>query len=106
MKTDKKAPPMAPDKLLAKCILKASEIREQSFDHAAANASSIQADKDRSKNSNNVYSGITDFRRFYRKTIAESCEEACSNTGLSAILHILLDNSWNESINWAKDTLA
>lgn len=78
----------------ASVILRAAEIREESFDHKAADKAE--------KESNHV-----DFSKFYRKDLYEASEEASKEAGLNPEMaqpiSLLLITAWNDILAWAKE---
>lgn len=79
---------------LAQMVLKAAELRENSFDSLAAPA----ADK---------YSGIAlDYEQFYKLSLQEAVVLAGDLSGFDSRMdvpvYLLLKNSWNTSLQWAR----
>ncbi len=83
---------------LARTIERAAEIREKSFDQ-------VQCDKD-TESVKGVMHTI-DTSKYYALTLKEACDEACDENGwdtrATQIVYLILRNSWNESLDWAKE---
>jgi len=81
---------------LAAAILKAAEIHEASYDHEAA--------KTAAENEKGV-----DFNKFYLIPLHVACNTAAVEVGFGTRgtqpIYLLLKNSWNDSLEWAKDAL-
>lgn len=96
------------EKKIAKAILRAAQIREESFDKASFNKAieeAIDSYQERRKISlHALYPGI-DASTFYKKDLATSCQEAAIEVGLPASLSYLLSLSfhdWNNMEGWAR----
>lgn len=81
-------------KALAKAVLDAQRIREESYDHESAKT----GDK------------IVDYNKFYSKSLYDSAYEAVENAGLEEStaqpVYLLLRNCWSSIQLWADDVLA
>lgn len=79
-------------------ILIAARLREKSFDGDAA-----RAERKMREQANPDGFPIIDYKKFYRKTIAEAAEEACVIVGfdnrMGNFIYLLLTNSWNDAIS-------
>lgn len=78
---------------LARCILKAAKIHEESYDTAAA---------ERTKHTVQVQ--LIDFAQFYKKPIRIATQEACAEIGypdLTSLVNMMLMTAWNDTIEWA-----
>lgn len=71
---------------VAVAILKAAEIRENSYNHAKADAMQKTA--------------YPNFAACYEKSLEQACTEACPD--LSGLLHPMLYSCWNDAISWAE----
>lgn len=80
---------MPSHKELARAILAAAKEREDSFDHHTA----AQMQRD---------GKVCDFDQLYRLSIREAAELDGVNPFLSFPVYLLLTNSWNDAIDWAK----
>jgi hypothetical protein len=78
---------------LAQAIVKAAELREESFDHGRA-AQAIAA------------GGLVDMESFYRVSLREACDADGANPFLSYPVYLLLANSWNQALDWAQANLS
>jgi len=78
---------------LARVLQKAADIHEMSYDHEAAN----QIEK---------AGTVTDFEKFYRKSLKEASIEAVAQMGLVKTIaypvSLLLRIAWNDSLEWAE----
>lgn len=74
---------------LARAILAAAKEREDSFDHHTAARKQANGE-------------MCDFNQLYRLTIREAAELDGVNPFLSFPVYLLLTNSWNEALDWAK----
>lgn len=76
---------------LAKTILLAAKIREESFDHESS---------EKAQNKKGV-----DHCVFYKTSLFDACDEAAEQTGYSTRgtypIYILLKQDWNGIIDWA-----
>lgn len=72
---------------IAQYILNAAKIREDSYDQASAD----------------VYTG-SNFEQFYTISLEEACKKTCP-PGLGELIHLALDNCWNDTLEWAKASL-
>ena len=81
----------------ARAILDAQKIREESFDHKAAD----EAEKNES---------YPDFSKFYRKSMTEAADEAAGNAGFdkqgTQPIYLLNQYCWNDIQAWAKEILS
>lgn len=75
---------------LAKAILAAAEVREKSFDHAAAHKAEANGD-------------LVDYKRFYKVSMHDACFPDGGNPFIGYPVFLLLTNSWNDAIAWAKE---
>lgn len=80
---------MSSNRELAQAILTAAKKREDSFDHHTA--ARMQASGE-----------MCDFSQIYHLTIREAAELDGANPFLSFPVYLLLTNSWNDAIDWAK----
>ena len=88
-------------KKLAKVIMLAAKIREDSYDHEASTKAFRKAV---------VKKEIVDFREFYKETIytaAQKASEQCALDDIVAqsILLLLLSGNWDEIVDWAESVL-
>lgn len=89
---------------LAKAILAAMKIREESYDHAAANAQQLLNDAEREAPGAGPYAGMgTDWGKFYVKSLEEACREASPE--FAELLHPMLYSMWNEAAEWASGVI-
>lgn len=83
-------------KNFARAILNTMDIRENSYDHKAANKAANKAQTSEL---------LTDYSKFYRKTLREAANEAVEYAGLNkqAVLpiYLLLTCAWNDISDWA-----
>ena len=81
-------------KRLAQTILKAQELREESFNHKAAD----KAVKEKR--------GFIDFIEFYTLSLEEAADKACELSGYDTratqIVYLIIKHLWNDSQDWAK----
>jgi hypothetical protein len=80
---------------LERIIKDAMQIREQSYDHAAAE----KADKESED------AEFIDFSSFYKKTVKEASDEAATAAGdprLGEVVYYLLSYVWNDISDWAE----
>lgn len=91
---------------LAYLIRLAANIREGSFDRAGADAARVKA----SQGVPASMEHLLDFSSFYKKSLRESCQEAEETReaykDLGEVAYMLLDQNWNESLDWANRILA
>jgi len=81
---------------LATAILKSAEIREHSYNDKAA----LEALKEAEKSG----VGVIHFESFYGVSLRDAAI-AGSGIELAEPAYLLLVHSWNNAINWAKETL-
>lgn len=74
---------------LAHAILATAKLREESFDHGTA--ARMQANGE-----------MCDFDKLYRLSIRDAAEVDGMNPFLSFPVYLLLTNSWNDALEWAK----
>jgi hypothetical protein len=78
-------------KNFAKTIKLAAKIKEESYDHKAA---------EKAKNT----LGYIDFSRFYKKSLKDSIEEAVQKTKIDKEarfpIYLLLECCWNDILDW------
>lgn len=82
--------------LLARMVLRAVQIREESYDDARAAAASADTE-------NAVY---TDFGEFYTLTLEQAANKAGEELGTPELAHptmLLLHYSWNDCQAWAEN---
>ena len=79
---------------LAKVILDAARIREESYDSESAEKASRK---------------FVNFQDYYGKSIKQAVEEACIKNGIdldmTQIVYLALDGWWNPAIDWAQDII-
>lgn len=78
---------------LARYILEAAKVREESFDHAQA---AIDKTKHAAERTSPGYP-LAD----YKLTIQQAAEQVCPPQLVEPVA-MLLRNNWNESLDWAK----
>ncbi len=81
---------------LANAIQASVKAREESYDHAAADAATS------SKCCCHAMAAV-DYTEFYGKTLEEACNEA--SDALSYPVYLLLKYTWNDAIMWAEEQL-
>jgi len=86
----------SPCEALARLVLKAAQIHEDSFDMEAANKASMRQQKD-------IGFGLIDYSRFYRLSIHDACQQL-EPRSLRVPVYVLLTMAWNDAIEWAKAT--
>jgi hypothetical protein len=93
---------------LARLALQCMSLRQESYDHAAANAQEVINDAERAAPGAGPYAGMgTDWARFYRKTVHEACKEACvACPEMVDLMSAMLAGIWNETEQWACELLA
>lgn len=78
---------------LAKAIKLAAKIREESYNHEASNAAE------------NLQNNMIDFNKFYEKSLLKASDEAAELLGFDETatqpIYLLLQNSWNDILDWA-----
>lgn len=83
---------------LAKTVLRAADLRERSFDINAAHEACVSQ--------SSCQAARTTDEQFYTMSLIKACENACKDEGFDAraiqVIHLLLKNSWNDIIAWAK----
>ena len=81
---------------LAKAILMAAKLHEGSYDYEVANK---------------IEEGIstTDYNQFYKLPLRDACDKAAEQLGLDTkgtpFIYLLLKNSWNDALEWAKSVI-
>jgi hypothetical protein len=92
---------------LAYAVLKAAQIREESYDRKAADDAVRKRDAE--YKGGVQYPCPIDFSKFYTKTLEQSVEESVSLTKLppklSYIIWLLLYTAWNDAISWAEEVI-
>lgn len=73
---------------LARAIIAAAKLREESFDHQAATAACNGG-------------GMVDMKSFYKISLRDACEADGVNPFLSYPVYLLLSNNWNDALEWA-----
>ncbi|MNQ24110.1 hypothetical protein D3C85_372920 [compost metagenome] len=76
---------------LAETIQAIAKLHEESYDHAAAEKAT-QAE------------ALCSMDQFYGITIQEAADQLCEPL-MAAVLGRMLKQSWNESLDWAKEVL-
>lgn len=97
---------------LATAVLRAAELRENSYDTAAADAATIKYNADEAEfkkhNPDSIYYGVPDYSTFYTLILEEACEQAAAEgpgIGIGQLIHLALDGWWNDTIAWANKIL-
>jgi hypothetical protein len=97
---------------IAKTILDAARIREESYDEERFEEENEKAIAKSKKENPEGYYGIhfgVDSSNYYRKTLEESIIEACVDNNIpedmSRLIDLALDSWWNDSLAWAEDIL-
>ena len=97
------------NKLLAKIIIEAQGIHEDSYDKAAADEAVAQADLDRKQNPDNPYAGMgINYSKFYGKSFHQAAIEAATNNNqpeLGEIVYYVATGAWNDAEWWAREQL-
>lgn len=91
---------------LASMVLNAMKIRETSYDKEAANVATAKADAEKAAEPENIYAGMVDYSKFYRKTMEQSAEEAANEAdepAMANVLYLLMVTAWNDIASWAKE---
>lgn len=92
---------------LAKIILDAMKIREESYDKPAAALQQAADTKEREANPESLYAGmLTDWSKFYQKTLYDACIEAATKAGEVAVgelVYYSLYHAWNDCEAWANE---
>ena len=82
---------------IAKIIIDAANIRENSFDKEAATQCRKIAER-----SNDV---IIDYNVFYEMSVMDACKKACEQNGasedLASLVYLMLEYCWNDVVDWA-----
>jgi hypothetical protein len=81
------------NKVLAKAILAAVEMRESSYDLIASEAAQL-ANPEK----------MLDYRKFYRIGLETACNMSAP-PGIGRLIFLALDGWWNDTIEWAKEQL-
>lgn len=87
---------MSPAQTLAKLVLEAARIREDSYDHAAAK---------RATEEHGAQSHFVDYSKFYGLTLREAVAVAANEHGTDSLADpafLLLYCSWNDALEWAE----
>lgn len=75
---------------IAKCVLKAARIREESYNKEGADAVVV---------SGNL---MANFEDFYEITLKDAAELACLEyPGLAESVYLILGHCWNDGLEWA-----
>lgn len=80
---------------LAKIVVKAADIRENSYDNKAADDARKTQD-------------FPNYSEFYTKTLHEAIQIACEQEGVSDVeelIYLAMDTWWNDTIEWAEGVL-
>jgi hypothetical protein len=92
----------------AHIVLTATIIREDSYDHAAADAATARDQKERvaweQAHPKLVYPSCIDYSRFYKLDLQEACELAAKQHGcqdLGFLVYLALSSWWNDTTEWA-----
>lgn len=101
------------EKMVANITLKACEIREMSYDKAAADLASETRQREddawAATNPDKPHFSIgVDYKKFYALSLEEACHNAAEeagNAGLAGIVYLALDGWWNDAISWARRIL-
>ena len=98
---------------LAKAVLRAMAIREDSYDHAAARAAS-EADvaacaAHKPQSAFDVYFSTVDYIKFYSKSYEQAAYDACAELccrDMWYAVYLIVQTHWNDVETWARDVLA
>lgn len=100
------------DVQLAKALLEAVKLREESYDQVAANKATeicqAQEEEQKLRNPSQVYYGVgVDYAQFYRMDLETACEKAASSypaigIACARLIYLALDGWWNDAIIWAQ----
>lgn len=94
-------------KTLALAVKRAMQIHEDSYDHAAADAASAEDEAriaQAKPNDITAHWPYIDYAAFYRKTLAQACDEAAP-PGCGRLLYLALQAWWNDAAIWADEIL-
>lgn len=87
------------DIVLAQLIVKAAGIREASYDHEASNKAFFDS---KAKAGLDMRYRFVDSNTFYTISLFDAAAEACSDyANLQTPVYLLLDTTWNGSLEWA-----
>jgi hypothetical protein len=90
--------------VMAEAILKSANLRESSYDKAAADEATEVAEAQREAEPDNIYAGFVDHESFYGLTLEEACKQA-SPEDIWEPVYLLLALAWNDACDWAKNTI-
>lgn len=100
---------------MARAILEACKIHQESYDQAAADAASEAYDTAHRafcadpQNEGKVYYGLMpDYAKFYILDLDEACEQACAKfnmEGVGRVIYLALEAWWNDTTIWAEQVL-
>lgn len=91
------------DKKLASMILRAMEIRESSYDKAAATEAEESVE---SSDTRYLPSDLVDYAEFYGKTLEQAAEQAAvenEEPTMASIIFYLMYHAWNDIQTWIKE---
>ena len=89
---------------LAVLVLETSKVREESYDHAASNAASERAARERNENPHCAYAGYVDYNKFYRLSIHDACVQVCPPELVTPVF-ILVESGYQDMFDWANGVL-
>ena len=91
---------------IAKAVLEAQKIYEESFDKESAGKVMQVGIVDEDDYEGSETSG-QDFSRFYKLTMEQAAEKACEelDNGMSDLITLISKIGWNDFQGWAKDLL-
>ena len=81
------------NKVIAKAVLDAVEMREGSYDLIASEAAQA-ANPER----------MLDYKKFYKIDLETACNK-CAPPGVGRLIYLALDGWWNDTIEWANEQL-
>lgn len=100
---------------MARAILGAVKLQQDSYDNAAADAATAKYDEAYAAfhadpaNADKVYYGyMPDYKQFYTTSLEDACELACDTLamiGVGRVIYLALDGWWNDTIYWAQQVL-
>ena len=96
---------------LARLFTEAARIREESFDHSAAEAAEeankVATDEYEKRSPNSSYYPTPDYSKFYTKDLHQAAEQACkeaeADPRLAQMVQLALYTCWNDILGWAND---
>lgn len=95
--------------VFAELVLDAMRIREEGYDHEAADRASDEAEKKRLAEPDNWYVGHVDYSKFYQISQLAASQAACRKKGLELFtqpVYLLCECAWNDVQSWASEVLA